>query len=392
MKVFKYFVFLFVLGVVISSCKKNQKDEAIPVSVLKIQVTSPSEIKAKSLEGLTISLKNISTGNIKKSKLDSQGIYTSTVEEGTYNITVSGTIKLAQTDETTVKELSLSAVKENFAVSGANVNLNIEAKVSLISGGWIFKELYFRGSKRPTGKPYMFDNYFVLVNNSSEVMYADGLSISESDHLTAFQENKWIGDIENKVVVHTIYTIPGNGKDYPIQPGETVVIADRAIDHTIENSNSVNLSKANFEWFDNDKANIDIDIPEVTNMIKNFSYSATVWLPHSRGYRSYFLFKPENMKTYLAENRIDKKTNSGKISTVYSIPNEMILDAVELSTPDMFKSKTMSSAIDLSYTFCDQYGKGVRRKVDFKLGDRAVFKDNNDSANDFISNAELSLK
>ena len=57
------------------------------------------------------------------------------------------------------------------------------------------------------------------------------------------------------------------------------------------NPNSFDLSKANFEWYDestNPKVT-DIDNPEVPNMERLYTYSRTIWGPHDRGFYSYII-------------------------------------------------------------------------------------------------------
>ncbi|MFA8451018.1 MAG: DUF4876 domain-containing protein [Bacteroidales bacterium] len=393
MKTFKFFTFLLALGVIFSSCKKDDdKEVSASMSNVNIQVKAPKSIQVLNMDGLNLVVENIHTGSLNAANLNSDGTHKFTVKEGMYNISVSGKIKVivANGEKSVEKELNLKAAKENYAIKGESVNLILEGKVSQLSGGWLFKEIYFKGSEKPSGKAYIHDNYFILVNNSSELMYADGLSISEADHSTVLSENKWAKDIEKHVVVQTIYTIPGGGKDYPIKPGGSVILVDKAMDHTVENPNSVNLTNAHFEWYDNHK--LDIDVPEVPNLIKHFSYSESIWIPHSRGYKSYILFYAENMENFLSKNKFNETTPFGKIITSYKVPNELILDAVELSVPELFKSKALSMSLDKSFTYSNMPGKSVCRLVEINLGDRVVYKDSNDSNADFIPNAELSMK
>ena len=124
-------------------------------------------------------------------------------------------------------------------------------------------------------------------------------------------------------------------------------------------------------------------------MIKYFSYSASIWTPHNRGFKSYVIFKPEGtMDEFLTTYAIDKINGNGSTSTRYKIPNAIILDAVELGTPSDFLSKALSASLDISYTHCgdaddSRYGKCVRRKTASIENGRVVYKDTNNSAIDF---------
>ena len=71
-----------------------------------------------------------------------------------------------------------------------------------------------------------------------------------------------------------------------MQPGEELVIAMMGIDHREYNSRSFDLSKADFEFFDDDAAGTiypDTDGPTVPNLDKWYSKSLTVSDFHNRG-------------------------------------------------------------------------------------------------------------
>jgi len=160
------------------------------------------------------------------------------------------------------------------------------------------------------------------------------------------------------------------------------------INHKTSNLNSpVDLSKANFEWYDSGK---DVDVPEVPNMIRNFCYSNTIWVLHVKGYHAYAIFKaPGTYADFLSQNTVSVQTASGSSVTRIRVPNALILDGVELGAAGTIGSKSLSSSIDVSYTFCDgsYIGKSVRRKVLSRVNGRAILQDTNNSGKDFISNA-----
>ena len=63
----------------------------------------------------------------------------------------------------------------------------------------------------------------------------------------------WAGGVNNDVCyAERIWQFPGNGHDYPLQPGESAVIAQLAVNHKLPvyNPNSpVDCSHAEFEFF-----------------------------------------------------------------------------------------------------------------------------------------------
>ena len=91
--------------------------------------------------------------------------------------------------------------------------------------------------------------------------------------------------------IDAIYAFPGSGTDYPVAPGEEVLIAVNAINHKEINPKSFDLSKAKFEFYD-ESSNPrfqDSDNPNVDNMVNWYDYSRTYWAMHNRGFKSYLL-------------------------------------------------------------------------------------------------------
>ena len=65
-------------------------------------------------------------------------------------------------------------------------------------------------------------------------------------------------------------------------------IRDR--DHTVANSNSFDLTKADFEWYDvSSNPSFEDTDTEVPNLEKIYCYTATIWGPHNRGFTSFAL-------------------------------------------------------------------------------------------------------
>jgi len=390
----KLFYFSTLLSLLISFAGCDPKED--PVTILSVKVNLPTEIAdAVTPDGLTVELINTINGNTITFLTDAEGIGIKTVEEGVYSVNISGekTYDAAIGDTTFSQTINLAGTSENNTVVGSEYTIEADLYISISSSGWVFKELAFTGSKTPAGTTYLKDQYFEIYNNTDQVLYADGISIGESDHLTSNDVNPWQSIIDEAYVTQVIYTIPGTGNTYPVQPGTSIVIANVGIDHTTANVNSINLSNADFEWYDNNA--LDVDVPEITNLTKYYSSSATVWIPHSRGYKSYVIFRQTGtMEDFMAANLVTRTSASGTEISRYKIPNTNILDAVELGTPSAFASKSMSPALDASFINCGdgddaRYGKCVRRKIKSTTdGGRVIYLDTNNSATDFLSTVD----
>ncbi|MBN1989782.1 MAG: DUF4876 domain-containing protein [Bacteroidales bacterium] len=369
-------------AIALASCSKD--DDGVPMSILTIKASIAENAEKIAIDLLEFSVEatNSTTGKKYTTVTDANGQATLSVEEGIYNIKVEANREIPYQGKTPVRGLV-----ENRTIKGKEVAVDVSLTISKPSSGWVFKELYFTGSKTPKGSLYYKDKYFELYNNSNQVLYADGISLCETSHMTVSSENPWASYITKGVVVQTIYTIPGSGMKYPVEPGTSIILADIGIDHTIENANSVNLSSADFEWYDNHS--LDVDVPEVENLIKTYSNSLTIWTPHNRGFKSYFIFRQEeSMDEFLTKNKVTFTNPNGSSGVAYLIPNSTILDAVEVSTPSDFASKAFATELDAGWTHAGdaneaRFGKCVRRKIEKKEGNRVIYKDTNNSTEDF---------
>ncbi len=154
-------------------------------------------------------------------------------------------------------------------VFGCDENLDtIFVKVTSCRGIKI-NEVYTVG---PVNRMYYFyDQYVELYNNSDEVLYLDGMMISRvcgnsitDGHLGPGADEDSDGDIDG---ARFVYKFPGNPgeKNHPINPGQYVVIAADAIDHTKTVKGSVDLSNVDWEFCDQYQST-EMDNPNVPNL------------------------------------------------------------------------------------------------------------------------------
>ncbi len=380
MKVFK-FISLITLVLALFSCDND--DNYIAKTEVSLSMQLEDESLSISLEAIPLTFTNINNGTIYNTVSDANGKVVITIEDGVYNIVANG--------EKTINEQTIvvSGTQENVVINSTSATIQLDLFYTVPGEGWVIKEVYYAGTRTPENKVYYKDQYIEIYNNSNKVLYADGLSISEAQHNTSKSVNEWSAYLEQGVVVRTIYTIPGSGQEHPVQPGESLILASQPLDHTTENDNSIDLSKADWQWFD--EGTTDVNVAEVPNLIKHYSYSKTFWLLHTSGYNSFVLFRAEDINAFLSNQRVETENTAGNIIEGYLVSKDLILDAVETSRKDKFLTKALPASLDLSYTFCDATfsGKCIRRKVQGYDGDRAVLADTNNSDNDFIKNADL---
>jgi len=384
---FKKLCFLLVI-VLLVGCQLQE----VPFSKVSITIALPADAIPAGKDNYVIKLTNIATGRTQSDATDITGEVTLNVEEGVYNVEVSGQKTLTTnvvdgtSQQTYTQTVDIRGLLEKSLVKGSQIALSVPLQIAQKGNGFVIQEIYFSGSTTPANGSYYQDQYIELFNNSDSVLYADGLSIVESNHLSGNAISEYT-NYPNDLIVGAIYTIPGEGKTHPVQPGKSIVIASLGINHKLANANSpVDLSKADFEWYDSGK---DVDVPEVPNMIRNFCYSNTIWVLHVKGYHAYAIFKaPGNYADFISQNTVSVQTASGSSISRIKIPNSLLYDGVELGAVGAIGSKSLSSSIDVSYTYCNASynGKSVRRKVLKRENGRVILQDTNNSAKDFIPN------
>jgi len=121
----------------------------------------------------------------------------------------------------------------------------------------LLSEIYYNGARKPP--PYYFHDQFTeIYNNSAETIFIDGYYIGDP----AYGSRPDSADLE---CTH-LYQFPGDGDDYPIGSGQSIIVAQDAINHIEYNPQSVDLRDADFEYY-NPLTN-DVDAPDVMNMIQ----------------------------------------------------------------------------------------------------------------------------
>lgn len=390
------YITLLALLMVWSSC---EKEAPVPPVEITVEVEMPALAKGATVEGLKVKATNKGTGTTSEATAETGNAIAITLEEGIYNFEVSGQTTYTYTDIEGVEQTKTEALVglvENISVSSAMASpvVSITAHVSSNSTGWVIKEIYSAGTKTSVGAANYNKVQFVeIYNNSSETLYADGLAIGETAITSGTSPNYYADDLNDSTYVQTLYSIPGNGTEHPVKPGESVLLAPYPFDHTKEfdpaDNNLLDLSGADWQWYDEHR--LVVDVPEVPNMVRHYSYSASIWIVAVQMNRGFVLFKTSNINNYVESNTDIRKNNAGKTATAIRLSNSEVLDAVDLGSPETIKAKTISSSLDLGFTYCSSTynGKSVRRKVSHVEADgRVVYQDTNNSTVDFIPNAE----
>jgi hypothetical protein len=344
----------------------------------------------------------VSSDNLFQKNGNKYQVLINDLEEGTYNITISGHLDFTLNNVAGQKDFEITS--ENVKISETSAAVQMVVSTFTAQGGFVISEIFFTGTSTAEGKSYSGDQYIRITNNSDVTLYADSIAVLESAFLTT-QKQEYTPDImSTDFSVQACYMIPGTGKSVPVEPGASLTLAVNAINHTAEQPNSIDLSQADFEFYD-ESSNANFTDPDgkAPNLDKWYCYTATIYQFHSRGFNSMAIAKMKTTKEdWLANNVYDAKylfvfgdfsremTKKG----IYKVPNSWILDGVNLSVESVREWNVLDASIDAGWTYCGKvdkdetrFNKAVIRKQDAN----GKYVDTNNSTNDFTPEAAASL-
>jgi len=345
-------------------------------------------------KGVSVTLRNVYTNREFSTETDQNGI------ANFYNL-VPGNYAVKASKNLTSQEAEIvTGIASEAFLNGSIASVQIlttgQSELKLegsVIGDWVIKEFYYSGAPNSY---YFYDSFIEIYNNSTETLYADGLLFGSTKASTSSLSSFYGFITQGLQDAYLAYAfkIPGNGSDYPVLPGESIVIAIDGIDHKTDpngNANSpVNLGVgiADFEvYYYVNPRNPDTDNPDIPNVEILYATSTSLfdYLPGVMG-SGLVIF--ENVDVNLLDRVQEPNTIS---STQYlRIPKENVLDALDAaSTTAMpLETKRLPSSLDAginsvggSYT-----GTSLRRKIKQMIGDRRVLLDTNNSSVDFEIN------
>jgi hypothetical protein len=384
----------FCLAMLLFSCSDYEIPGTYDVTV---KVAFPEQFTDnEALSGIAVKATNVQTGREYIGTTDNTGVAHFSLRGGNYNIMISFSgEREVEIDGYMIKKTVLF----NGSINGQLITTKgnefpIQLQYSISSEGFVIKELYCSGSKTPQDKSYGADKFFEIYNNSDKVLYSDGLCFGMvSPHKTYIptpyvDEN---GKLLDRIPVWSFVAIvPGSGEEHPIQPGKSFVVALSALNHRDDpngNPNSIDLSMANWELCV--EHGYYPDVPSVPNMLMQritignamaFNQSGTVCI----------LFRlPSNDYQSIFTNTENFYQAPGSSFNCFMVPKAWVIDGVENAIlDDRGVYKRLPNEIDVGYI---QFrgsleGVSIKRKVSEVIDGRTVYKDTNNSAEDFLTN------
>jgi len=289
-----------------------------------------------------------------------QGVATFTnIDAGPYTVFVEGTTLAIDSINGFEKEVTLSG-SVLADVYGSLTLADTVKTVASVGSDLVINEIYYTGPKAF----YFYDLFIELYNASFNTVYLDGLILCRARgyHHPEMETMDFLQAIY-------IYQFPGNpgGEEYPLESHTFCVVACDAINHSAYIDGAVDLSNADWEFYNPYKGDYDAPAPDVVNALPGQSVDFYISMSHNA--------------VILAEG---DGWYPGEVSATgyqyYHIPLDKVLDAVEYSAnPE--KQKEITTRVDAGFA-----GIGIA-KYDGRSTERRVLgSDTNNSTLDFIVN------
>lgn len=386
---------------------KNSNPYEESLNVLTVTALYPEGYQGFDLEGSLAVVEEMNTGNRYSVPTDAAGCFSLSLPNGIYRINVSGRFD---------RDV-FNGAADKVVISGSDVAMSLPLSYSR-AGSIVIKELYCGGCKMlPQEGNYQGDQYFILHNNDYNVQYLDSLCFGTLSPNNSTGTNPWVSKNESTgetifpdflPIIQAVWQMPGDGDDFPLQPGEDAVICLRgAIDHTLQYPLSVNLNKPdyfvcyNITYFWNtmyhpapgNLISQDRIVDVVIKTGQANAYTLSLSSP------TLVIWKPEGMTMHEFANAPGNviPVPGSNVDDVVTIPMDWVYDAVEVfDGRSANNSKRLPPAVDAGYIMqTDIYlGRSLMRHVDENASAAAgyeVLADTNNSLNDFYETEKQSL-
>ncbi|MGL6177932.1 MAG: DUF4876 domain-containing protein, partial [Tannerellaceae bacterium] len=343
-----------------------------------------------SISNVQVKMTNTASGVVYNANCDDNGCAYLAVERGFYSVQaqyeyIDGAIQYIYNGRLNQVEV-LSTEKEFHEVE---LYLDYSSKSAIV-----ISEVYYAGCKGNKGENYMKDQYIALYNNTQDIVYLDGLCVGTVAPAVASKPSSWMNatDMGLIPIAYMAWQFPGNGYEYPLLPGQEVVIANNAVNHQAggyNHPNSVDLSEIDWAFWDSSlKHDINAGVIPLNMFWKHgtsTSYAIAVQGP------TFVVFRFEDvLATDFAKNpeNLQKEPGRPTSSSYYlMIPREMIIDCVDIVEDISNKNnKRVPASLDVEavYMAAGRYsGRALRRRSIVTNDGDILMQDTNNSFEDF---------
>jgi hypothetical protein len=400
--------------------------------------------------GATVTLRNTITGDVNEAKTNAGGAATFTVIAGRYEATAS---EFRIDDDFIAFNGFKSDIIITDAWTGGEISLSL---IKTTQAPLVIKELYTGGCQKDDDSgSYQRDPYVILYNNSNKNVSLQNLCFAFAFSLNGHATNSYyVGGVltyASEGWFPSAYGIFTFEQEVTLVPGEQIVVAiNGAIDHTLTYRNSVNLAKPEYYCMYNTQSGFSAvayypppsEAIPTSHYLKGYRYagvSSTAWAL-SVNSPALFIFMPEEGVTPndFANDDTRKDLYGGSTTQAgRKVPVEWIIDGVEVFQHGKPNSrKRFTETVDAGNIWLiNEYGYTIYRNVNkeatealpenagkivygyalgtvnlapgvdgstdpsgidaeasIRNGARIIYKDTNNSTNDFHQRSRASLR
>jgi hypothetical protein len=230
----------------------------------------------------------------------------------------------------------------------------------LTKSALVINEIYYAGPNN--NAYYVYDQFIELYNSADTTVYLDGVILCRGRG----NQNPQVDSLDYVEVLY-IYQFPGvpkTGRDYPVAPHQFVVVAQDAIDHSQFIKTALDLSGADWEFYNPYNSEIDNPAPNVVNVIPENSVDFMLNQGHG------FVILADGSDYYPGQYLHGVQG--------YNVPMCTILDGVEYSV-DLNTFKGLTTRVDAGFA-----GVGISRYSGKSAERRQPGFDTDNSSLDFV--------
>ena len=434
MKKMFYFMFCMMAVLTFASCSDDDDEKGYQLYPIEIQLQYPDQLGVTPTEGIEVVLKNAVSAIEFKETTNAEGVAKFEVPEGLYE---------ASASEKRVEGahvLLFNGTNNKVQVTANSTTITLPMEYST-GGSVVIKELYIGGCPADDGsKPFQRDQYVILYNNSSETLDLSDFAFAAVNPYNSHAANK--DYVDGELSYAKDKKIPaGNAvwffnKEVKLESGKQLVVAfNSGVNHTTTYSQSVDLSKSDYYcMYDIKQFDNTLYYPTPAETIPTSHYLSTYKLKGvtsnawtiSNMSPAFFIFRPEGvaLKNFVEDPANLNQYMGSEKQTRAMVPEAWVVDGIEVFKEDAATNqKRLLNSVDAGYVMLtNKLGHTLYRNVDkeateaieenagklitgytadpsgidaeasIKNGARIIYKDTNNSSNDFHQREKASLR
>lgn len=387
----KKYILPMMLAVALTSCDQfNELGDTPMVEPLDVTISLNSLVGDITYgDEMLVKLDNYSEGLRYEKRFGGGSCTVSGIVPGIYTINVTG-----RGTASTGEEFLLAGSRLNSDITGPmDVEVGIRGSAK---GKLVFSEIYYCGSKQENAFSYFRDQFYEIANNTDEVQYLDGLYFANTEVIDFDKTRPIWADPEGEYVyADRVWRFPGNGTEYPLQPGESCVIAQFAANHRLPIYNPtspVDCSSAEFEFNTNNANYPDQPAYDMQLVYNDGTTNMPMQYLTSVFGIGYLIFRVPEGDSWnpITDKSMQAVNQASPYSSTYAkVPVHYIVDAVEAIRNESYvDAKNLPAVADAG--FCTMGGAYLNKGVTRKLANPSAgangaiyYQDTNNTTDDF---------